>query len=81
MKKPGQVTSILDPDQQIESVYKTADRNSVVQFFAERLRTVFAEVANPGLLFNSKGLLFVLFFATSNRTGVKIANDLLRKIR
>ena len=74
-------TSILDPDQQIESVYKTADRNSVVQFFAERLRTVFAEVANPGLLFNSRGLLFVLFFATSNRTGVKIANDLLRKIR
>jgi three-Cys-motif partner protein len=72
------MTSILDPEQEIEYIYKTADRNSIVQFFAGRLRTVFTEVAKPGLLFNSKGLLFVLFFAGSNKTGVKIANDLLR---
>jgi three-Cys-motif partner protein len=74
------MTSILDPEQEIEFVHKTADRNSVVDFFAERLHTIFAEVAKPGLLFNSKGLLFVLFFAASNKTGAKIANDLLRKI-
>jgi len=74
------MTSILDPDQEIELVYKTADQNCVIRFFADRLRTVFAEVARPGLLFNSRGLLFVLFFAASNKTGVKIANDLLRDI-
>jgi three-Cys-motif partner protein len=73
-------TSILDPDQEIELVYKTADRNSVIEFFVERLRTVFAEVSKPGLLFNSKSLLFVLFFAGNNKTGLKIANDLLREI-
>lgn len=74
------MTSLLDPDAEIELVHKVADRNSVIQFFAERLRTVFVEVANPGLLFNSRGLLFVLFFAASNKTGSKIANDLLRAI-
>jgi len=72
--------SLLDPDQSIEFVYKTADSNSVIQFFAERLKEVFTEVAKPGLLFNSRSLLFVLFFAASNKTGVKIANDLLRDI-
>jgi three-Cys-motif partner protein len=75
-----QMTSILNPDEEIELVHKTADRISIVHFFAERLRTVFPEVARPGLLFNSKGLLFVLFFAASSRTGAKIANDLLRDI-
>jgi three-Cys-motif partner protein len=72
--------SIFDQDQEIEQVYKTADRNAVIQFFTERLKTVFTEVAKPGLLFNSKNLLFVLFFAASNKTGGKIANDLLRDI-
>ncbi len=74
------VTSLLDPDQEIALVRKTADRNSVIQFFADRLRTEFAEVPRPGLLFNSRSLLFVLFFAASNKTGAKIANDLLRDI-
>jgi three-Cys-motif partner protein len=74
------VTSILDPEQEIEFVRKTADRTMIVNFFTERLLTVFPEVAKPRLLFNSKGLLFVLFFAASNRDGTKIANDLLRDI-
>jgi three-Cys-motif partner protein len=70
--------SLLFPDQEIESVYKTADRDSVIQFFAQRLKTVFFEVSQPGLLFNSRSLLFVFFFAASNSVGAKIANDLLR---
>jgi three-Cys-motif partner protein len=74
------MASILSPEQEVEFVYKIADRNSVVDFFAERLRTIFAEVANPGFLFNSKSLLFVFFFAGNNKTGAKIANDLLRDI-
>lgn len=74
------MTSILNPEQEIELVYKTGDRTRVVDFFAERLRTIFAEVSSPGFLFNSKSLLFVLFFASNNKTGVKIANDLLRDI-
>lgn len=76
----GLTTSILDPDQEIEFVRKIADRNSIVGFFVERLHSVFTEVASPGPLFNSKGLLFVLFFAASNKTGTGIANDLLRGI-
>ncbi len=73
-------TSILDPNQEIESIHKTADRTRIVNYFVERLRTVFVEVAEPGLLFNSKGLLFVLFFATGNKAGLKIANYLLRDL-
>lgn len=74
------MTSILDPDQEVEFVHKTADLNRVVDFFVKRLGTVFTEVAKPGLLFNSRGVLFVLFFAGGNRTGARIANDLLRGI-
>lgn len=73
-------TSILDPNNEIESVIKTADETKIVNFFVERLKTIFGEVAKPGFLLNSKGLLFVFFFASSNKTGAKIANDLLRNI-
>jgi three-Cys-motif partner protein len=74
------MTSILDPDTEVELVHKSANRTKIVSYFVNRLRTVFSEVAQPGLLMNSRGLLFVLFFAGSNKTGAKIANDLLRDI-
>jgi len=74
------VTSILDLDQDIERVYKTADRIRIIDFLVARLRTIFDEVADPGFLFNSRSLLFVLLFAGSNKAGAKIANDLLRNI-
>jgi three-Cys-motif partner protein len=70
--------SLLESDGESESVYKCANQSQIVQFFVERLRTVFVEVAEPGLLYNSRGLLFVLFFGTGNRAGLKIANDLIR---
>jgi three-Cys-motif partner protein len=76
----NQLVSIFDPNAEIESIHKTADPTRIVNYFVAGLRTVFAEVARPGLLFNSKGLLFVLFFATGNKTGLKIANDLLRNL-
>jgi three-Cys-motif partner protein len=72
--------SLLFPDQDIESVCKTADKNSVVQFFARRLETAFTKVPSPGLLFNSRSLLFVFYFAGHNDTGARIASDLLRKL-
>jgi three-Cys-motif partner protein len=76
----SQAPSILEPDQRIERTFKTADRNVIVAFFEERLHTIFSEVPKPGLLFNSRNLLFVFYFGSSNKTGAKIANDLLRKI-
>jgi three-Cys-motif partner protein len=76
--------SLLNPNQEVERVHKTADGVEITQFFLNRLEAIFAEVAKPGFLFNSKGLLFVLFFAAGNergaKTGVKIANDLLREL-
>jgi three-Cys-motif partner protein len=74
------LASVLDPDQEIELVHKTASRTVVVEFVVERLKTIFAEVTSPGFLFNSRNLLFVLFSAANNRTAVKIANDLMRDI-
>jgi len=73
-------TSIIDPRGEVELVRKTAAPAKIVDFFAERLSALFSEVARPGLLFNSKSLLFVLFFASNNKTAVKIANDLMREI-
>jgi three-Cys-motif partner protein len=76
--------SILDPSQEVEQVRKTADRTQITEFFIERLRNEFVEVANPGFLYNSKGLLFVLLFAAGNekgaKAGVKIANSLMKDI-
>jgi three-Cys-motif partner protein len=76
--------SILDPSQEVEQIHKTADKTQITEFFVEQLRNEFVAVANPGYLYNSKGLLFVLLFAAGNekgaKAGVKIANDLMRDI-
>ncbi|HEX4309224.1 MAG TPA: three-Cys-motif partner protein TcmP [Acidobacteriaceae bacterium] len=73
--------SLLDPDQEVELVRKTAGKDQIIQFFIDRLKTVFVDVATPGLLFNSKTLIFVLLFAAGNEkgagAGIKIANHLL----
>ena len=73
--------SLLDPDQQVELVRKTAGKDEIIQFFIDRLKTVFVDVATPGLLFNSRTLIFVLLFAAGNKAGagagIKIANHLL----
>ena len=74
------MTSLLDSEEEIEFVQKTANQIEIVNFFVNRLKTAFSEVAEPGLLHNSKGLLFVLFFAAAHKTGAKIANDLLKDI-
>ncbi len=76
--------SILEPGIKVEQIYKIADRMQITKFFIARLRSIFAGVAEPGFLYNSKGLLFVLLFAAGNpkgaKTAVKIANDLLREM-
>jgi three-Cys-motif partner protein len=74
--------SLITPNEQVERVYKTADQAQITEFFVNRLKQKFPEVANPGFLYNSRSLLFVLLFASGNvqgsKTGVKIANHLLR---
>lgn len=74
--------SILDSEKQVERVHKTADQSQITEFFVQRLQNIFAAVAEPGPLYNSRGLLFVLLFAAGNlkggTTGLKIANHLLR---
>jgi len=76
--------SILDPSQDVEQVRKTADKTQITEFFVDRLKTIFAAVAKPGYLYNSRGLLFVLLFAAGNdkgaKIGVKIADDLMREL-
>jgi hypothetical protein len=76
--------SPIDPDKGVERVHKTVDQNGITEFFVKRLKQTFAAVAEPGFLFNSKGVLFVLLFAAGNKKGatpaVKIANDLIRDL-
>ncbi|MFZ1084988.1 MAG: three-Cys-motif partner protein TcmP [Terracidiphilus sp.] len=76
--------SILDPNQEVEQIHKIADKTQITEFFIQRLRKEFVAVANPGFLYNSKGLLFVLLFAAGNekgaKAGLKIANDLIQKL-
>lgn len=74
--------SLLDPTQNIDEVYKSADYGKISAFFGQRLRTEFVEVAQPLALLNSTGsLLFLLYFAAGNdvsaKTGLKIANDII----
>lgn len=77
--------SLIDPDNRVQRVHRTADQKQITTFFRKRLQDKFAAVAEPGFLFNSRGsLLFVLFFAAGNEkganAGLKIANDLLRDL-
>jgi three-Cys-motif partner protein len=76
--------SILDPNEEVEQVRKTADKTQITEFFVERLKNIFAAVAKPGFLYNSKGLLFVLLFAAGNDKGAKIgviiADQLMRDL-
>ncbi|HEY9629347.1 MAG TPA: three-Cys-motif partner protein TcmP [Coleofasciculaceae cyanobacterium] len=63
---------------------KTADFNTICQYFLQRLESVFPAVAdNPRMLYNSKRVpIFLLCFASSNPNGAnlakKIAQDILR---
>jgi three-Cys-motif partner protein len=75
----------LITDEPVERVYRTADQEQITEFFVERLKQKFVEVASPGFLFNSKGsLLFVLLFAAGNskgaNAGLNIANHLLQDL-
>jgi three-Cys-motif partner protein len=76
--------NLLDPTKPVEMIHKTADYKEITDFFVARLRSKFVAVAEPGFLRNSKGLLFVLFFAAGNPKGagpgLNIANHLLGKM-
>ena len=58
---------------------KQANFESIGVFFAERLKTVFPQVAgNSLMLMNSRNVpIFALYFAASDGTAVKIANHIL----
>ena len=64
---------------------KDTDFNKISEFIIERLKSIFAEVAeNPLLLRNSKNNpLYLLCFASGNprgaKTAVKIVNDILKR--
>lgn len=70
----------------LDVVRKACDFQALGRFFTNRLKSIFAGVAErPKVLCNSKGSpLFHLFFAAGNPKGapiaVRIANHLLRKI-
>jgi hypothetical protein len=68
----------------VERTFKTADQQKITEFFLKRLKEKFAAVAEPGFLYNSKGLLFVLMFAAGNEkgadAGVRIANHLIKRL-
>ena len=76
--------NFLNPRKAVEVVHKIADYKDITDFFVERLSGRFEAVAEPGFLRNSKGLLFVLFFAAGNakgaNAGLKIANYLIGKM-
>jgi hypothetical protein len=77
--------SLIDTDEGVERVDRTADQEQITKFFVKRLQKIFAAVAAPGFLYNSRGsLLFVLLFAAGNEkgasAGLMIASDLLRDL-
>ncbi len=61
---------------------KVGDFAAITDYFVNRLRTIFPYVAhNPYPILNkkSKTPMYVLCFASANKTAVKIAEDILRK--
>jgi len=79
-KAPEQL-SLFEEEQAPE---KSASFKAIEEFFIKRLRSVFAEVATPRPLYNSKNVpIFLLCFAAgypkAAKTAVNIANDILLK--
>ena len=77
--------SLLDSTQRVERVHKSANHRVITDFFEKRLLQEFVAVGDPLPMHNSNGsLLFILFFAAGNSysatTGLKIANDIIRKL-
>jgi len=75
--------SLLDSIRPIEVMHKSADYLKITDFFVRRLRTELVGVSKPLFLYNSTdSILFILFFAAGNargaKTGLKIANDIIR---
>lgn len=71
--------------QSYDIIEKACSFDGIGKFYLERLRSIFAAVAeNPRVLRNSRGPLFQFFFAAGNEKGapiaVKIANHLLEKL-
>jgi hypothetical protein len=68
----------------VEEIWKTAEPTTIINFYRDRLRAEFADVADPGYLYSGNKLLFVLFFASSNpkkaALAVKIANGVIQKL-
>lgn len=60
---------------------KVGDFDAISDYFVKRLKTIFPVVAeNPLPLLNSRNNpLFLLCFASANKTAVKIAQDILRR--
>ena len=91
----NRLTAFFGTDQWLEAFYrpsaqpglfddaagfeKQANFESIGVFFAERLKTVFPQVAgNSLMLMNSRNVpIFALYFAASDGTAVKIANHIL----
>jgi len=76
--------SLLNFNEEIERVQKSVGHREITDFFVTRLRQEFEAVSTPLPLHNSNGaLLFMLFFAAGNqasaKTGLKIANDIVKK--
>lgn len=50
------------------------------KLYQERLKTIFAHVSNPFPMKNSTGsIMYHFIFASNNKTGLKIANDIIGK--
>lgn len=65
-----------------EDLIKSAGNSEIAEAFRDRLRTVagFAEVPPPIPMRNSKNaVVYYLFFASHNKTGAKIAREILRR--
>ncbi len=77
--------SLLDSTQPAETIHKSANHRVITDFFVKRLLQEFVAVSDPLPMHNSNGsLLFLLFFAAGNSysatTGLRIANDIIRKL-
>lgn len=75
--RPRLQASLFEENERLE---KQANFESIGAFFAERLGTVFRYVSESSLMMtNSRNVpIFSLYFAASNPTGTKIANDILK---
>lgn len=76
------VSEDLFGNQNVQITKKKAATKNIYKLYSDRMKNVFSYISEPYELINRQNsVMFHLFLASNNKTAVKIANDIINKLK